>query len=340
MRGAGAPFPVSGLSLAIAERAFAEASERLPASVARVRVERERLAALLAELGARPRTSQGNFVLADFDDAEWAWRALAGLGIGVRRFVDRPGLERSLRISCPGDDAAFERLCRGLRAALRPQAMLFDLDGVIADVSDSYRRAIALTAASYGVEVGPRDIAAAKAEGDANNDWVLTQRLLARRSVVAPLAEVTGRFEALYHGRGEAPALSLAERLIPDRELLRRLARRMPLAVVTGRPREDCEEFLARFSLAELFGAVVCMEDAPVKPSPAPVERAMRLLGAQDAWMVGDTPDDARAARAAGVVPIGIAPPGESAETARAALEKNGAARILGSLEELEAMLP
>jgi len=308
--------------------------------VARVRVERERLAALLAELGARPRTSQGNFVLADLDDAEWAWRALAGLGIGVRRFVDRPGLDRSLRISCPGDEAGFERLCSGLRAALRPQAMLLDLDGVIADVSNSYRLAITRTAASFGVELGSDDIAAAKAEGDANNDWILTQRLLARRGVAAPLAEVTARFEALYHGHGGMPALSSAERLIPDREFLRRLSRRMPLAIVTGRPRRDCAQFLARFELMDIFRAVVCMEDAPAKPSPEPVERAMRLLRVDAAWMVGDTPDDARAARAAGVVPIGIAPPGESAGAAQAALAEHGVARILGSLEELEEMLP
>ena len=59
---------------------------------------------------------------------------------------------------------------------MAPQAILFDLDGVIADVSQSYRRAIIETAASFGVTLSPDRIAAAKRAGNANNDWELTRR--------------------------------------------------------------------------------------------------------------------------------------------------------------------
>ncbi|HEX2839116.1 MAG TPA: aminotransferase class I/II-fold pyridoxal phosphate-dependent enzyme [Phycisphaerales bacterium] len=340
MRGVGSPFPVSGLSLAVAEDALANADKTLRGSVVRVRLERERLSAVLTELGGRPRPSQGNFVLADFDDADWVWRALAGLGIGVRRFAGGLGLDQSLRITCPGREAEFERLCRGLRSALRPNALLFDMDGVIADVSESYRRAISLTAASFGVSITPGAISAAKAEGDANNDWVLTQRLLKRRGVDAPLGEVTARFEALYHGGDGSPGLAAAESLIPDCGLLERLAARVPLAIVTGRPRQDCERFLSRFGLTHLFSATVCMEDGPAKPSPATVRRALELLAVDAAWMIGDTPDDVVAARKAGVVPIGIAPPGDASGETTTAMERAGAARMLGSLNELEGMLP
>lgn len=343
MRSAGSPFPVSGLSLAVAERALTAASVTQAAAIRAVRSERERLSVLLEQLGARPRPTQGNFVLAEFREAQWAWRALAGLGIGVRRFAGGSGLERSLRITCPGDEAAFERLCRGLRAAVRPQALLLDMDGVIADVSQSYRRAIRLTAESFGAVVTPSDIVAAKAEGDANNDWVLTRRLLARRGIDVSLADVTARFEALYRGMNGEPGLAQAEQLIPAREVLERLAARVPLAIVTGRPRRDCELFLARFGLKALFRAVVCMEDAPAKPDPAAVRLAMERLGVEAAWMVGDTPDDIVAARRAGVVPIGILPPGgvgdERIDMADA-IERSGSARLLESLEDLEEMLP
>ncbi len=339
MRAAGSPFPVCGLSLAAAEQAAQCAETYLPPIVARVRVERDRLFDLLTDLGARPRRSQGNFVLAEFTDAEWAWHALAGLGIAVRRFPPGAGLEESLRITCPGEERAFDRLCRGLRSALRPQALLFDMDGVLADVSGSYRRAIVLTAESFGVALTPGEISAAKSEGNANNDWVLTRRLLARRDVSASLAEVTDRFESLYHGRHGAPALAATERLIPPRELLERLAARLPLAIVTGRPRADCDCFLDRFELRGLFGAVVCMEDAAIKPDPAPVRLAMAQLGVAAAWMIGDTPDDVASARAAGVVPLGIAPPGE-AEGVERDLLCAGAARVMVSLHDLESMLP
>ena len=57
--------------------------------------------------------------------------------------------------------------------------------------------------------------------------------------------------------------------------VLERLAAKYPLAIVTGRPRKpDCETALKVFGLSKLFKVVVCMEDAPVKPDPAPVRKA------------------------------------------------------------------
>lgn len=52
------------------------------------------------------------------------------------------------------------------------------MDGVLADVSKSYREAILTTAAAFGAPITSKDIAAAKAKGKANNDWVLTHRLI------------------------------------------------------------------------------------------------------------------------------------------------------------------
>ncbi len=341
LRASGSPFPVSALSLAAATEALRLESAVLPGVVSRVRDERAALCNVLRSLGSNAYASQGNFVLADFADAEWAWRALGSQGIGVRRFKPGAGLDRSLRITCPGDASSFDRLCKGLRSALRPQGLLFDVDGVLADVSGSYRRAIVLTGESFGVRLTPKDIEGAKAEGNANNDWVLTHRLLDRRGVRASLSEVTARFESLYHGTEGTPGLCESERLIPGRDLLERLAARLPLALVTGRPRADCDRFLERFGLRDLFRAVVCMEDAPLKPDPAPVRLALNALGINSAWMIGDTPDDISAARSAGVVPIGIPPPAIAPDgTTRVALTRAGAARVLESLTELESLLP
>lgn len=131
MRAGGSPFPVSTLSLAVAAEALRRAPAYLPGAVATVRAERVALTALLRELGARPLDSQGNFVLAEFADADWVWRGLASLGIGVRRYKPEAGLDRCLRITCPGDAASFTRLCAGLRLALRPASLLLDLDSVL-----------------------------------------------------------------------------------------------------------------------------------------------------------------------------------------------------------------
>lgn len=62
--------------------------------------------------------------------------------------------------------------------------------------------------------------------------------------------------------------------------ILERLAAKYPLAIVTGRPRKpDCETALKVFGLSKLFKVVVCMEDAPVKPDPAPVRKCAFGIG-------------------------------------------------------------
>ncbi|MCB9741650.1 MAG: TIGR01548 family HAD-type hydrolase [Alphaproteobacteria bacterium] len=331
LRAVGAPYAIAGLSLALVE-ARLEQAEPDPAGS---RVERAAVEQTLASLGALSARSQGNFAFAEVPDPVWARDAMAGLGIGVRAFPGTPGLERALRLGLPADAAALARTQAALRAVLAPQALLFDMDGVLADVSRSYRAAIQATAAHFGVTVTAADISAAKAEGDANNDWVLTRRLLARAGVEVELAEVTEAFEALYQGTPEAPGLRAQETLLVPRAWLEGLG--LPLAIVTGRPRSDAERFLVEQGIAELFPVVVCMEDAPLKPDPAPVRLALAQLGVEAAWMIGDTPDDLRAARAAGVVPLGVCAPGEADP---APLLAAGAARVLSPLTALQELLP
>lgn len=340
LRALGQPYAVAAPSLA-AVAGLLDADHRPPAArLARVRAERTELSALLARHGAEVLPSQANFVLVRPPDPARLHGGLAALGIAVRAFAGRPDLAGWLRIALPGDETAFARLASAVGAVLAPEALLLDMDGVLADVSGSYRAAIAATAASFGVTVDTAEIGRAKARGDATNDWRLTRDLLAARGVEADLGEVTARFEALYQGTSDAPGLRVRERPTVPREVLARLARRRPLAIVTGRPRRDAERFLAEAGIADLFAAVVTMEDAPSKPDPAPVRLALERLGVRRAWMVGDTPDDLAAARGAGVLPLGVVAPGDDPATASGTLRAAGAWRVLADLTELEELLP
>ncbi len=336
----GQPFPVSRGSLAVLERAVASGAEPTRARIDRVRAERGALTALLAELGAEPLPSQASFVACRFADAAWVRTAMAALGIAIRGFPGRSELDEWLRTTLPGDAASYDRLAAAFRTVLRPDALLFDLDGVIADESRSYRQTVVATAAAFGLDVDLETVNAIKAAGNANNDWMVTRRLLADAGIEVGLDEVTERFEALYQGTGDVPGLRRHERPLVDAEVLRAFAGRLPLAVVTGRPRRDAERFLSDHGIAGLFTTVVAMEDAPVKPDPGPVRVALDRLGVRHAWMVGDTPDDIHAARAAGVLPLGIAAPGDDPEVVRGALAGAGAARILDRLDELKEALP
>jgi HAD superfamily hydrolase (TIGR01548 family) len=337
MRRAGGPYPVSVASLAIAERALSSGGGWRDATVAAVRRNRARLEALLTELGAAPLASQANFVTVAGGRANWIADALTGFGVATRLLAGSDG-ER-VRITVPTDDAVFDRLEGALRVALGPEAILFDLDGVLADVSQSYRKAIIETAAHFGVAVSAESIRARKAAGGANDDWALTTELVAAAGDVATLPEVTDRFERLYQGDGDVPGLKEAERLVTSRAWLATLAGRFPLAIVTGRPRADAEEFLARFGIRDLFAAVITRDDGPIKPDPFPVAAACRALGATRAWMIGDTPDDVVSARAAGVLPIGVVAPGDSADPVRDVLTRSGAARVLNNTTELTSCL-
>ena len=109
---------------------------------------------------------------------------------------------------------------------------------------------------------------------------------------------------------------------------------------MTGRPREEAEWFLDKEELTDLFPTVVCMEDGPIKPDPAPVQLARSRLAVERAWMVGDTPDDIRAAAGAGVLPIGIVAPGPDPAASTAALRDSGAATILSAIDDLLDLLP
>jgi phosphoglycolate phosphatase-like HAD superfamily hydrolase len=64
---------------------------------------------------------------------------------------------------------------------------------------------------------------------------------------------------------------------------------------------------------------------------------ALEMMGVTRAWMLGDTPDDLAAARAAGVVPIGVIARGDDPDRARDRLRP--AARILEKTTDLEEML-
>jgi HAD superfamily phosphatase len=281
------------------------------------------LEGLLYNLGAR-KNFDNRYL---FSDEIWVADALRGLGIEVR------SVDGALEIF------EVDGIEHALASAMAPQALLFDMDGVLVDVSGSYREAILGTARFYGVELTSQDVSAAKRKGGCNNDWELTLRLMEERGKAVDMDEVIDTFEALYQGTPGVPGLRKSEKLLTERAWLERLARKLPLAVVTGRPRKDCFQLLAEHDLTDLFPFCVCMEDGPAKPDPAPVFRALEQLGVKRAWMVGDTVDDVRAARSAGVIPLGLVAPGDDHVRSQAALMGAGAARVLHSLRELDTLL-
>jgi imidazoleglycerol-phosphate dehydratase len=237
-------------------------------------------------------------------------------------------------------------------AANRPKAVLFDMDGVLADVSSSYRRAIILAARRFGVDVSQDDIVRLKAQGDANNDWVIAHRLVCEKwnksSPEPKFEEIKEAFEEIYQGTENCEGLWRSERLIVPKAMLEKLAATVPLGIVTGRPRNpDCERFLDQHGIKHLFKTIVTLDDTSErKPAPDPVLLALDKLGNPEVSVfLGDTIDDINAARAArrNVIPIGVLLHSTRASTSELQVLQNaGAAGVVspGCAELFEAFEP
>ncbi|MBL8756389.1 MAG: HAD family hydrolase [Planctomycetes bacterium] len=210
------------------------------------------VAASLRSLGCSVDAAADGGLVVCWRDPAWLHDVLECLGHGVWREGDR------VHVVAHADR---ERLAHAVRAALAPQALLLDLDGVLADI-----------------------------EGR------------------KPLASVP---------------------------VVQELAARWPLGVVTSCPRRLAESVLARHGFLPFVRTVVCEEDGPGKPDPFPVRLALQRLGVATAWMVGDNPSDATAARTAGVVPLAIAPHGIGAESHAERLRAAGAVRLLALADVL-----
>jgi histidinol-phosphate aminotransferase len=121
LRATGSPYPCSTPSLLLCERLLD--ADRPEPRLARIRDERERLAVALASLDLTVLPSQANFVYATAatrDQALALARRLAARGIAVRSFPADGPSATAVRITCPGDDAAFTRLVEALLAGGRP----------------------------------------------------------------------------------------------------------------------------------------------------------------------------------------------------------------------------
>jgi phosphoglycolate phosphatase len=112
-------------------------------------------------------------------------------------------------------------------------------------------------------------------------------------------------------------------KLLPGaRNVVRRLAQRFQLGLVTSGSRDRVRAQIDAFGFEEFFAAFVFSEDAArKKPHPAPLHLALRRIGAraEECVYVGDAPEDIEMARRAGVRPIGVLGPFPTAERIRAA---------------------
>ncbi|MEB3349168.1 MAG: TIGR01548 family HAD-type hydrolase [Cyanobacteriota bacterium] len=161
--------------------------------------------------------------------------------------------------------------------------VLFDIDGVIRDVSASYRRAIVETVYQYcGWRPEPEAIDALKAEGCWNNDWEASRELLRRRrqavadsAPLPPFHDLVAVFSGHYFG-GDPEGDPRAWRGFIGQEPLQvdgAFFASLSAAGIAWGFVSGAEPPSARFVLEQRLGLVdpplIAMGDAPDKPDPS-----------------------------------------------------------------------
>jgi len=219
--------------------------------------------------------------------------------------------------------------------------IVFDMDGVLVDVTESYRGTIIATVKHFtGREITNVQIQEYKNRGGFNNDWLLSQQIARDLGFEVEFDAVVGHFKKIFWGNG-TDGFILRERWIAEAGLLERLQERCGLAIFTGRLPEEVEDTLRRFAPHLIFNPMIRTGDvAQGKPAPDGLIRIAELVPDRDLIFVGDTVDDARTARAAGVPFIGIAARTQPCrESLIELLEDEGAVHILEDINQLESVL-
>lgn len=187
------------------------------------------------------------------------------------------------------------------------RAVIWDLDGTLADTVDDIHASMNAALSGAGLSVVERGKVVESVGGGMAK---LVERLVAE---AARRDEVQRRFRAHYQEN-----LLVKTRLFPGaREALEEL-RDHPMAVLSNKPEAMTRAIVDGLGIAPRFAAVYGGDSLPVrKPDPATVGKVLADLAAaaDDALLVGDSRYDVETGRNAGVatcaVTWGYAKPGE-----------------------------
>ncbi len=218
-----------------------------------------------------------------------------------------------------------------------PDVLVFDMDGVLVEVGESYREAIREVVEHFtGESVSQDEIQDFKNAGGWNNDWLLSQRLIADRGVKVEYPVVVAYFNQIFLGEN-GNGLIRREKWMPSEDFFDVLQRRATMAIFTGRAKYEAEATLERYAPQLKFDPLIT-DDSVAHPKPAPdgLELIKQHHPGKQLWYLGDTVDDARSARDAGVPFIGVSVPmnprhADITET----LYRDGAFTVLADVNEL-----
>jgi HAD superfamily phosphatase len=223
-----------------------------------------------------------------------------------------------------------------------PEILIFDVDGVLVDVRETYWRSALLTVRQLsGKRVTLRELHERKSKPGNNDDWAMTSAWLTSLGRPTTYDQARRAFEKLYWGTGEKPGLVANEKLLIAPAQIARWAKRYELNLFTGRTRREFSFTFRKWPGTKHFETVITMDDARPKPHPEGLLKILRGRDPRAALYVGDNIDDALAARGAGVPFVAVLARDQAPYRRRAKLfRESGALALLETARDLERLLP
>ena len=241
---------------------------------------------------------------------------------------------------------------------------IFDIDGVIRDVSGSYRRALADTVEFFtksAYRPTSEEIDELKAEGIWNNDWEASQELITRyfrelgQESEISYEAIVEFFQIRYRGENSdwSDGYIANEPLIATNEYFQELTSAgIGWGFFSGATRASAGYVLQRLAIAD--PVLIAMEDAAGKPDPSGLLLAVKQLELKNPnpsllVYVGDTVADMLTVVKARIydptyqyLAIGVIPPHvreDLRDRYASLLKDNGADLVLNNVLELTAQL-
>jgi HAD superfamily phosphatase len=228
------------------------------------------------------------------------------------------------------------------KTLVSPKILIFDVDGVLVDVRQSFwRSALETMRFLTGKRVTWAELHAWKSKPGNNDDWSMVANWATAVGHPTTYEEARDAFQQFYWGRNGRPGNVSKERMLVSSRQVEDWARRFELALFTGRTRQEFAYTFDRWPAAQYFRTVVTMDDVErKKPYPDGLLRILAEREPRKALYIGDNIDDALAARKAGVPFVAIVNKSAYGYTQRVACFRElGALALLPKVALLNACL-
>ncbi|MEK6947327.1 MAG: histidinol-phosphate transaminase [Nanoarchaeota archaeon] len=287
----------------------------------------------LSSLGIQYYKTDANFVLLKIGpQAAIFCEKLKEKDILVRNRSSDPLLQGCVRITL-GTVRQTMQLIKALRQIVKEinPLLIFDIDGVLVDVSNSYRAAIRKTAEYFTKSsIGFEEIQKYKNKGGLNNDWDMTKAIIENKGFKINKKIIIKKFQYYYF------KLKNNEKWLLDKKILEILSQRYNLAILTGRPRKEAIYVLKKNKVIDYFKVVIAMEDiSKQKPNPEGLLKVLNKFPNSGAYYFGDTIDDMKTAVSANIIPVGVLPPQDKSKFLENLLAKNGAKLVIQNINQI-----